>query len=135
MINSDRYIVISQKTFVGLQDMSWRCLQHFFSITLSLSSRTSWRHLNDVLEEEKFLCWRRLEDDLNTCLEDVLKTCLEDVLRQDLKMSSERFGDKQIVYWGYLYLTYLNVYLKNLYLTSLYLTNLRRMQNALIRAQ
>ena len=37
--------------------------------------------LEDVLEDEKLLHWRRLQDVLKTCLEDVLKTCLEDVLK------------------------------------------------------
>ena len=32
------------------------------------------RRLQDVLEDETLLCWRRLEDILKTCLEDVLKT-------------------------------------------------------------
>ena len=82
-----------QQTFVGLQDMSWRHLQHIFSITFLCSKlswrrlvNTSWRHLarllEDVLQGEKLLRWRRLED-----------------------MSWRRLGDKQNVYWGYLYLT------------------------------
>ena len=61
------------------------------------SSKTSWRRLaktfwrylarrlEDVLEDEKLLRWRRLEDVLKTCLEDVLKTCLEDVLKTYLE--------------------------------------------------
>ena len=49
------------------------------------SFKTSWRRLEDVLEDEKLLRWRRLEDVLKTCLEDVLKTCLEDVLKTYLE--------------------------------------------------
>ena len=60
-----------------LQDMSWRRLQHVFSVTILRLPR----RLEDVLEDEKLLRWRRLEDVLKTCLEDVLKTCLEDVLK------------------------------------------------------
>ena len=60
------FSITSQKIFVGLQDMSWRRLQHVFSVTI--------------------LCLpRRLEDVLKTCLEDVLKTCLEDVLKTYLE--------------------------------------------------
>ena len=56
---------------------SWRRLQHVFSVTILRLPR----RLEDVLEDEKLLRWRRLEDVLKTCLEDVLKTCLEDVLK------------------------------------------------------
>ena len=49
---------------------SWRCL-----------AKTSWRLLQDVLEDEKLLRWRRLQDVLKTCLEDVLKTYLKDVCK------------------------------------------------------
>ena len=66
-----------------------------------------------------------------------LQDILEDEKIVTLKTSSfsRHLGDKQNVYWGYLYLTNLNVYLTNLYLTNLYLTTLRRIQNALIRTQ
>ena len=53
-----------------LQDMSWRRLQHVFSVTILRLPR----RLEDVLEDEKLLRWRRLEDVLKTYLEDVLKT-------------------------------------------------------------
>ena len=80
-----------------------------------------------------------LQDGLKICLEDVLKTCheaswrhiLKMFLRHVLKTSSRRLGDKQNIYWGYLYLTNLNVY----HFTNLYLTNLRQIQNALFRTQ
>ena len=39
------------------------------------------RRLQEVLEDEKLLRWRRVEDDLKTCLEDVFNTCLEDVFK------------------------------------------------------
>ena len=38
------------------------------------SSKTFWRRLEDVLEDEKLLRWRRLQDVLKTYLEDVFKT-------------------------------------------------------------
>ena len=81
--------------------------------------KTSWRHLarrlEDVLEDEKLLRWRRLED--------VLKTCLEDVLE-----INKMFTRISVLIHGLL---------RNLnqYLTNLYFTNLRRIQNALIRTQ
>ena len=95
------------------------------------------------------ICWpsRRLEDVFKTFgFEDVFKTswktknCFtEDVFktswRHVLKTSSIYLGDKQNVYWGYLYLTRLNVYLTNLYFSNLYLTNLRQIQYILIRTQ
>ena len=100
-----------------LQDMSWRCLQHVFSATIFRLPR----RLEDILEDEKLLRWRRLQD--------VLKTCLEDILRT----SWRHYGDKQNIYWGYLYLTNVNVHLTNIYFTNLCLINLRQSQNALIR--
>ena len=97
-----------------------------------------------------------LEDVFNTSstkqffvFQDVLRTSFEDILQDvvktssrrygrrkvvTLKASSRRLGDKQNVYWGYLY-TNLNLYLTNLYLTNLYQTNLCRIENALIRTQ
>ena len=48
-------LFISKTSSKGLQDMSSRRLQ-------------------DVLEDEKLLRWRRVEDVFKTCLEDVLKT-------------------------------------------------------------
>ena len=100
-----------------LQDMSWRCLQHVFSATIFRLPR----RLEDILEDEKLLRWRRLQD--------VLKTCLEDILRT----SWRHYGDKQNTYWEYLYLTNVNVHLTNIYFTNLCLISLRQIQNALIR--
>ena len=90
-----------------LQDMSWRRLQHVFSVTilrlprrledvLKTFSRPLARRLEDIfktssrrLGRRKIVTlktsWRRLEDVLKTCLEDVLKTCLEDVLKKCLE--------------------------------------------------
>ena len=105
------------------------------------SSKTSWRHLarrlEDVLEDEKLLRWRRLEDVLKTCLEDVLKTCLEDVLKKCLEDLLKILWRQTKYLLGisvYLSqdLTNLNVYLTSLYFTNLYLTTLKQIQNALI---
>ena len=101
----------SQQIFVGLEDVltSSTCLQrNNFS-----SSKASWRRLEDIFQ-------RRLEDILKTSLRQKIVT---------LKTSSGRLGDKQNVYWGYLYLTSLKVYITNLYFANLYLANLRRIQN------
>ena len=65
--------------------MSWRRLQHVFSVTIFCVPRRledvlkthcnmSWRCLEDVLEDKKLLCWRHLQDVLKTFLEDVLET-------------------------------------------------------------
>ena len=73
---------------------SWRRLEDISQDVL----KTSWGYLKDVLEDKKLLRWRSLEY--------VLKTCLEDMSwRHVLKMSWRSLGDKQNVYWGYLYLT------------------------------
>ena len=77
-----------QQIFVDIlssKDMSWKHLQHVFSVTILrlprrlgrrkiVTPKTSWRRLEDMY-------WRRLEGVLKTCLEDVVKTCLEDVLK------------------------------------------------------
>ena len=79
------------------------------------SSKTSWRRLEDILEDEKLLRWRRIEDISWRRLEDMSWRRLEDLSwRHVLKMSGKRLGDKQNVFWSYLYLTNLNVYLTNL---------------------
>ena len=80
----DRVSVISKdlpsKHLLVFKTSSTRLQRNNFT-----SSKTSWRRLEDVLEDEKLLRWRRLEDVLKTCLEDVLKTCLEDVLKTCLE--------------------------------------------------
>ena len=64
-----------------LQDMSSRCLEDAFSVTIFRLPRrlkdvlrkvfkTSSRRLQDVLENVKLLRWRRSEDVFKTCLED-----------------------------------------------------------------
>ena len=61
-----------------LQHMSSRRLQRNNFSSSKMSSRRIWkrssRRLEDVLEDENLLRWRRVEDVLKTCLEDVLKT-------------------------------------------------------------
>ena len=140
----------SQQRLVGLQDIfktsprnvfkTSTVLLQYNNFLFSKTSRRrlanmSWRRLEHALEDKKLLHLRRLQDVLKTCFEDVSKTCLEDILKARLKMSSRSLGDKQNVYWGYLYLINLNMYLTNLYFTNLYQTNLKRIQNALIRTQ
>ena len=109
-----------------LQDMSWKRLQHVFSVTILRLPR-------------------RLEDVLQKCLDDVLKTSwrrpgrrkivtLKTSWRHVLKMSWRHvlnpswrhYGDKQNSYRGYLHLTNLYVFLTNIYFTNLYLTILQR---------
>ena len=99
-------IIHTKQTFVDLQEVlktSQRNALKTSSVRPQLNnflcSNTSWRRLEDDLEDEKLLPWRRLEDVLKTCLEDVLKTCPEDVLKtcfQDvLKTSSRQTKDLQ----------------------------------------
>ena len=152
-----KHLLVFKTSWRGLQDMSWRCLQHVFRVTIFYVFqdvlKKSWRRfqdlsqdvlktfsirLQDVLEDEKLLRWRPLQDVLKTCLEDVLKTCLDDILKTYLEDVFKTSWKQKNVYWGYLYLINLNVYvfdLTNLYVTNLYLTNLKRIQNALIRTQ
>ena len=136
----------TQQTLVGLQDMSWRRLQHFFSVTtlrlprrlqdvlrrrlehvFKTFSRTLARRLQDILEDEKLLRWIRPQDVFKTCLEDVLKTYLEDVFKTSL--SQTKFS---------LAISVSNkskcVSNKSLF-HKLYLRNLRRIQNASLRTQ
>ena len=90
----------------------WR--QRYMPSKHLLVFKTSSRHVLKMssvrLQRNNFssskASWRRLED----ISQDVLKTCWRHVL----KMFAKRLGDKQNVFWGYLYLTNLNVYLTNL---------------------
>ena len=100
--------MLPSKNLLVLKTPSTRLQRNNFT-----SSKTSWRH---VLK----MSWRH-----------VFKMSW----RHALKTSWRHYGDKQYIYWGYLYLTNLNVHLTNIYFTNLYLTILRRIQNALIRTQ
>ena len=116
----------------SLQNMSWRRLQHVFSIAILrlprrfedvlktscktswrrlgrrriVTLKTSWRRLEDMswrhLED---LSWRRLEDMPWKCLEDIPWRCLEDTMERNKMLSAD--------------LTNLYVYLTNLYFTNL----------------
>ena len=87
-----RYYFIPSKHLLVLK-MSSRHVLKTYSTRLQRNnftySKMSWKHLvrrlQDVLEDKKFSCWRRLQDVLKTCLEDVLKTCLEDLLKTCLE--------------------------------------------------
>ena len=77
---------ISQETFVifktswrRLQDMSWRRLQHVFSVTILRLPR----RFEDVLKTS----WKTK----NCYAEDVLKTCLEDVLETNKMFTGNIF--------------------------------------------
>ena len=73
-------MLLPSKHLLVLKTSSTRLQRNNFT-----SSKTFWRRLEDVLEDEKLLRWRRLENVLKTCLEDVLKTCLEDALKTCLE--------------------------------------------------
>ena len=101
-----QHLLVLKTSSRHLQDMSWRRLQHVFNVTILFLPR----RLQDVLEDEKLLRSRGLEDVLKTCLEDVLKTFLEDTLKTCLEdvlktyfhdiMSWRHYGEKQNTYWG-----------------------------------
>ena len=125
-----RKIVTLKTSSRHLEDMSWRRLQHVFSVTiLGLP-----RRLEDFLQRLLKKSWRYF---LKMSWRHVLKTSWRHILKMSwrhiLKTSWRYYGGKQNTYRGYLYLTNLNVYLTNLYLTNLHLTILRRIQNALSR--
>ena len=119
-------LLLSQQTFVGLQDVlktsSIRLQRNIFT-----SSKTSWRRLEEVFKTSRKTSWRRLGRQKIV----TLKT----PWRHILKTFSRLLEGKQNVYWWYLHLTNLNVYLTKLCFTNLYLTDLRRIQNALSRTR
>ena len=127
---SKRLLVLKTSS-TRLQDMSWRRLQHVFSVTVLRLPR----RLEDVLKKSCKTSWKTK----NCYAEDVLKTSwrhdLKTSWRHILKTSWRHYGEKQNTYWGYLYLKNLNMYLTNLYFTNLYLTILKPIQNKLIRSQ
>ena len=108
-----KHLLVFTTSWRRLQDISWRRLQHVFSVTIL--------RLQDVLEDEKLLRWRRLED--------VLKTCLEDLLKILWRQTKYLLG---IFVYLSRDLTNLNVYLTSLYFTNLSLTTLKQIENALI---
>ena len=117
---------------------SWRRLEGVFKTSCKEVLKTSWgplaRRLEDVLEDEKLLRWRRLQDVLSwRRLEDMSGRRLEGI--SWTRPSWRRLGGKQNFYWWYMYLTNLNAYLTTPCFTNLYLTNLRRIQNASLRIQ
>ena len=144
-LRPSKHLSVFKTTWSRLQDMSWRCLQHVFSVTiLRLARRLEYgRRFPDLSQDVLKTSWKTkncyAKDVLKTSWRDVLKTTWRHILKKSwrhiLKMSSRRFGGKENVYWWYLYLTNLNVYLTNLCFTNLYLTNLRRIQNESLRTQ
>ena len=93
---------------------SWRSFQHVFSVIILRLPR----RLEDALKTFYKTSWRRLGRRKTVSLKTSSKLVL--------KTSWRHYGDKQMTYWVYLYLTYLRF-------TNLYLTILRRIQNLLIR--
>ena len=98
-----KHLLVLKKSCRRLQDMSWRRLQHVFSVTtfrlpslledvLKISRKTSWKLLEDVLEDEKWLRWRHFQDILKTYLEDVLKTCLGDIFKTSWRQTKCSLG-------------------------------------------
>ena len=112
-----------------LYKLSW-CFFFIFPRKHLLVLKSSSKRLQRNNFPSSITSWGRLEDVLEIGLEDVLEDekmswrhILQTSWRYALKTSSRRLGDKQNVYWEYLYLTDINLYLVNLYLTYLHLTN------------
>ena len=124
-----KYLLLFKTSLIRLQRSNFclsRGLQDVLKTFCKEVLKTSWknltRRLEDVLEDEKLLRWRRLEDVLKTGLEDVLKTYLEDVLKTSPRQTK--------------FLLVISVSNKSKCLSNkslfhkLYLRNLRRIQNA-----
>ena len=69
----------SKKSWRRLEDV----LQRRFEDVLKTPWRPLARRLEDVLEDEKLLRWRRLEDMSWRCLEDMYWRRLEDIMERD----------------------------------------------------
>ena len=80
-----------------------------------LSSKTSWKTKRCYAEDVFKTSWRHV---LKTSQRHVLKTSWRHILkiswRHVLKVSAKRLGDKQSVFWNYLYLANLNIYITNM---------------------
>ena len=90
-----KHLLVFTTSWECLQDMSSTRLQDVFSVTIlrfprcfqmfprcfqmfkdvsKTSCEMSWRRLEDVLENEELLRWRRVDHVFKACLEDALKT-------------------------------------------------------------
>ena len=130
--NPSKHLLVFKTSWRHLQDMSWRRLQHVFSVTILCLPRRLEDLLKTCLEDVLKTC---IEDVLKTCLEDVLKTCLEDVLKtylEDVFKTSRRQTK---------FLLVISVSNKSKCVSNkslfhkLCLRNLRRIQNASLRTQ
>ena len=111
-----KHLLVLKTSWKSLQDMSWRHLQHVFSVTmlrlprrledvLKTSCKTSWKTKNCYAEDVLKTSWRHV---LKTSWRHVLKTswrCLEDMSWRPLKDFMET---NKILTGGYLY-TYLGI--------------------------
>ena len=101
LVCSDRYL--SSKQLPSKHSSWWRRTEDVFRTSsrrhqcnIFLSSKTSWRRLQDIIA----IClantsWRCLEDVLKTFEEDILQIRLEDVF----KTSSRRLGRRKVLRW------------------------------------
>ena len=72
-----KHLLVFKTSWRRLEDMSWRRLQHVFSVTIFRLPRRLEDISQDVLIQKIVTLktsWRRLEEVLKTCLEDVLET-------------------------------------------------------------
>ena len=106
-----KHLLVFKMSWRRLEDMSWKCLQHVFSVTnfclprrledfLKTFANTTWSRLEDVLKTSCKTSWRRLKDILkmswkmkNCYAEDVLKMSWIQSGRPLEDMSWRRIGD------------------------------------------
>ena len=81
---SKRLLVLKTSS-TRLQDMSWRHLQYVFSIIILRLPR----RLEDILQDEKLLHWRRLEDMSSRCFEDISWRRLEDTMERNKRLTGD----------------------------------------------
>ena len=97
---------------------------------------TSWHVLKKSSRDVRKICWGHV---FKTSTRDVLKICWGHVF----KTSWRHYGDKQNIYWGFLYLKNISqIYIWQFYVFQDVLktswrskANLRQIQNALIKTQ
>ena len=88
-----KHLLVFKTSSRRLEDMSWRRLQHVFSVTIFCFPR----RLQDVLESKKLLRWRHLQ---NMSWRHVMKTSSTRLRRNNFtssKTSSRRLGKQKIV--------------------------------------
>ena len=87
-----KYIFVFKTCWRRPKDMSWRPLQHFFSVTIfclprRLLPNTSWRCLKDISQGHFKTFWKMK----NCYTEDMSSRCLEDVFEKNKMFTGDTF--------------------------------------------